>query len=115
MDNDHCTQILGLTPSASKDEIEEAYHVLALQHHPDMHNGDDAMFCQLQAAYAAALRGTHASHAPVRRTVQPGEREHKMLTLKKSDGSTQCEHIWIHGARDGSCNILTSPATKPPE
>ena len=102
MDGPACTRILGLAPSASKDEIEEAYHALALQH-------------QLQAAYAAALRGTHASHAPVRRTVQPGEREHKMLTLKKSDGSTQCEHIWIHGARDGRCNILTSPAVTPPE
>ena len=109
MDGSTCIDILGVTPSATKDEIDQAYHALALRHHPDMHNGDDSKFCQLQEAHAAALRGTHAAHAPVRRRVKPGERERKMLTLKNSDGSIQCEQIWIHGARDGRCHILTSP------
>jgi hypothetical protein len=34
-------KILGLDESAIFEEIQQAYHRLALEHHPDMHGGDE--------------------------------------------------------------------------
>ena len=35
-------EILGLTSSASTDEVKRAYRKLARQYHPDLHPGDEA-------------------------------------------------------------------------
>ncbi|HUC20562.1 MAG TPA: molecular chaperone DnaJ [Candidatus Polarisedimenticolaceae bacterium] len=44
-------EILGLSKSASADEIKRAYRKLAMKHHPDKHGGDDGPFKELGEAY----------------------------------------------------------------
>src|SRR3954466_2549046 len=44
-------EILGISKSASADEIKRAYRKLAMQHHPDKHGGDDSQFKELSEAY----------------------------------------------------------------
>lgn len=44
-------EVLGLTKSATADEIKRAYRKLAMQHHPDKHGGDDRQFKELSEAY----------------------------------------------------------------
>jgi molecular chaperone DnaJ len=43
--------ILGVSKSATADEIKRAYRKLAMQHHPDKHGGDDSQFKELSEAY----------------------------------------------------------------
>jgi hypothetical protein len=43
---------LGVTKSATADEIKRAYRKLALEYHPDRHNGDDTKFKGISEAYA---------------------------------------------------------------
>ena len=43
--------ILGLSKSATPDEIKRAYRKLAMEHHPDKHGGDDAKFKEIGEAY----------------------------------------------------------------
>src|SRR6184192_1863318 len=45
--------ILGVSKSATADEIKRAYRKAAMEHHPDKHGGDDAKFKELGEAYEA--------------------------------------------------------------
>ncbi len=44
-------EILGISKSATAEEIKRAYRKLAMEHHPDKHGGDDAKFKELGEAY----------------------------------------------------------------
>ena len=49
-------EVLGLAKGASEDEIKKAYRKLAMKHHPDRNQGDDAkaaeeMFKEVKEAY----------------------------------------------------------------
>ena len=44
-------QILGITKSASEEEIKKAFRKLAHQHHPDKAGGDEAKFKEINEAY----------------------------------------------------------------
>lgn len=43
--------ILGVSKSASADEIKRAYRKLAMKHHPDKHGGDDKQIKEINEAY----------------------------------------------------------------
>ena len=43
--------VLGITKSASADEIKKAFRRLAVQHHPDKEGGDEAKFKEINEAY----------------------------------------------------------------
>ncbi len=109
--------VLGVSVGASETDIRNAYQELALRYHPDMREGNEEMFCAVQEAYAA-LSGGGAGGAggagaiPVRRTVPPGTREHKVITLQTPGGRTMREQVWIRYAADGRCNMFTSPCAQ---
>ncbi len=44
-------EILGISKTATAEEIKRAYRKLAMQHHPDRHGGDDSQFKELSEAY----------------------------------------------------------------
>lgn len=44
-------ETLGVSKSASKDEIKKAFHKLAMKHHPDKNKGDDTEFKKINEAY----------------------------------------------------------------
>lgn len=67
-------RVLGVAPSATKDEIKAAYRRLAKEHHPDLHGGSktaEDRFKEIQAAYAALKDGTYVAPAPRRRNNPP--------------------------------------------
>ena len=55
--------ILGVSPSASTDEIHAAFRKKAREHHPDL-GGDRHEFQQITAAYEELLRQKEASRSP---------------------------------------------------
>ena len=44
-------EVLGVSKTATADEIKRAYRKLAMEHHPDKHGGDDAKFKEIGEAY----------------------------------------------------------------
>lgn len=50
-------ETLGLTSSATLDEVKIAFRRLAAKHHPDRDGGDAATFARLRAAYDAIVQG----------------------------------------------------------
>jgi molecular chaperone DnaJ len=44
-------EVLGISKSATADEVKRAYRKLAMKHHPDKHGGDDAQFKEVNEAY----------------------------------------------------------------
>jgi curved DNA-binding protein len=54
-------QVLGITSSATQDEVKQAYRKLAMKHHPDR-GGDEAEFKKIKEAYEAITSGKGNSH-----------------------------------------------------
>lgn len=50
-------KILGLTSSATTDEVKKAYRKLAMKFHPDRNDGKDTKFKEIQAAYEQVKDG----------------------------------------------------------
>jgi hypothetical protein len=55
MDVDRCYRLLGLSSSATWEEVEQAYRRKAKMHHPD-HGGDEDIMRELNDAYACLKR-----------------------------------------------------------
>ncbi|CCW65724.1 unnamed protein product [Phytomonas sp. EM1] len=67
-------KILGISPSASKDEIKRAYHRLALRYHPDGGpEGNAERFAAVHEAYEAVKSGQWKPIAEQMRTTTQGE------------------------------------------
>lgn len=49
--NDDLYKVLGVTKTATQDEIKKAYHKLAHKYHPDKSGGDEKKFKEINAAY----------------------------------------------------------------
>ena len=50
IENKKLYEVLGLSQSATQDEIKRAFRKLAIQHHPDK-GGDQELFKEINAAY----------------------------------------------------------------
>lgn len=50
-------EVLGISKSASADEIKKAYRKAAVQHHPDKEGGDEAKFKEINEAYEVLKDG----------------------------------------------------------
>ena len=94
--------VLGVEETASQDDIEQAYRRQVRKVHPDM-GGTAEAFCALQEAYRALTDPTLLT----RKTLDT-EHESKTLVLRRPDGRTETQRIWIQAQDDGSCRILTT-------
>ena len=60
MSADHYS-VMGLSPSATKEEVKAAFRKYALQHHPDLHiNSPEAVKRQSEATFAAIKKSYEA-------------------------------------------------------
>ncbi|KAK7091089.1 hypothetical protein V1264_008820 [Littorina saxatilis] len=59
-----CLEVLGLTHSASEEDVRKAYRTLALQFHPDKNKSDNATerFQEIQGAYKYLREGPGVVH-----------------------------------------------------
>jgi len=58
---------LGLQPSASIEQIKQAYRLLAMKYHPDKYDGNDEMFVRITTAYKGILSNMETlANMPVR-------------------------------------------------
>ncbi|CCW72024.1 unnamed protein product [Phytomonas sp. Hart1] len=94
-------RILGVDPSASKDEIKRAYHRLALRYHPDGGpDGNAERFAAVHEAYKAVEGGKWRPAAePTAQTSQPGAYgwDAKMRTyVYERPGSTTENYVSGH-------------------
>jgi molecular chaperone DnaJ len=55
-------EILGVSKSASKDEIKKAFHKMAHAHHPDKNGGDDTKFKEINEAYQTLSDDNKRAH-----------------------------------------------------
>lgn len=66
--------VLGVSRSASKDEVKKAYRTLARKYHPDTNQGDvkaEERFKEIQAAYEAISSGSAGKGARTAKTTKP--------------------------------------------
>ena len=65
-------QTLGVEKGASKDELKKAYRKMAMQYHPDKHQGDEKAeekFKEINEAYAAMESGERAALEIIERSM----------------------------------------------
>ena len=93
---------LGLTETATQQQIEAAYRQKVQEVHPDM-GGTAAEFCAVQEAYRALTDPT----LPMRKPQEVQQEETKTLVLRQPDGRTETQRLWLR-AHDGDCRILTT-------
>ena len=51
--------VLGLSSSATKDDIKKRYHELCLKHHPDINGGDGTSFKKIKESYEYLIKQKH--------------------------------------------------------
>jgi hypothetical protein len=49
-------EILGVSPTASREEIKKAYRQLSMRYHPDISGGDSGEFLKIKEAYEALIQ-----------------------------------------------------------
>ena len=80
--------VLGISPSASKDEAKAAYRKLAMEHHPDR-GGDTTMFQQIQAAWAWIESGKPAPS-------EPKHSEQYKSSFSDTASAVKAKPLWKH-------------------
>lgn len=76
--------ILGVSKSASQDEIKKAFRKLAHKYHPDKSGGDEARFKEMNEAYG---------------TLSDPRKEHSMIASGKHsrEGILAVDHLLVAG------------------
>ena len=91
-------QVLGVSPSASDDEVKAAYRALAKKYHPDRNNGSpeaEKKMMQINDAYA------QPQYDEVRRQLQYGQYQTAMQLLEQMNTQTAEWYYLVARARQG--------------